>query len=246
MANPRTLFVADLHLHAARPAATAVFCQFLQGQAREAERLYILGDLFEAWIGDDDPDPHHAQVRDALATYTAAGHPCFFMPGNRDFLLGPRFAAAAGLQLLPDPTLIEVAGTSLIISHGDALCTDDHAYQRFRRIARSPRLQAWFRRLPFGLRRRIVAGARRSSRQAVQAKPAAIMDVNQGAVEALLRRFHLTTLLHGHTHRPAEHTFKVDGSPATRIVLGDWYNDGPVLSWDATGRQTERLSFAAA
>jgi UDP-2,3-diacylglucosamine hydrolase len=243
---PRTLFVADLHLDAARPAATAAFCDFLQGPAREAERLYILGDLFEAWIGDDDPDEHHARVRAALGNYTAAGHPCFFMPGNRDFLLGPGFTGAAGLTLLPDPTLIEVAGTSLIISHGDALCTDDHAYQRFRRIARNPRLIAWFRRLPFAARRRIVAGARRSSQQAVQTKPPAVMDVNQDAVEELLRRHRLTTLLHGHTHRPAEHKFTVDGQPALRIVLGDWYKDGPVLSWDATGRRTERLAFAAA
>jgi len=241
----RTLFVADLHLDAARPAATAAFVDFLKGPARDAERLYILGDLFEAWIGDDDLAEHPAKVQRALRDYTAAGHPCFVMRGNRDFLIGPEFAACTGVTLLPDPTLIEVCGSSLLITHGDALCTDDTAYQRFRRVARNPRVLRWFRRLPFAWRHRVVAGARSTSQKAVRSKPARIMDVNQSAVEQLLRDYNMTTLLHGHTHRPAEHHFELDGHHALRIVLGDWYEHGPVLRWDESGRQTDYLGFGS-
>lgn len=242
----RTLFVADLHLDPARPAATRTFIDFLNGAARAAERLYILGDLFEAWIGDDDPCAHHRSVREALANYTAAGHPCFFMPGNRDFLIGADFIAATGITLLPDPTLIEVAGTSVILSHGDALCTDDGSYQRFRRFTRRPGVIRLYNKLPFSLRRRIVARARESSQAATQTKPAEIMDVNQQAVETLMRRHAVDTLLHGHTHRMAEHHFDIGTHPALRIVLGDWYAAGPVLSWDEAGRETLTLAFGPA
>jgi UDP-2,3-diacylglucosamine hydrolase len=242
----RTLFVSDLHLDPARPAATRAFLELLNTDALTAERLYILGDLFEAWVGDDDTCPHHRVVRDALAEYTASGVPCFFMPGNRDFLIGSEFIAASGMTLLPDPTLIEVAGTSIIISHGDALCADDISYQRFRRITRNPRVINCYNALPFALRNWIVNQARQSSQTATQTKPAEIMDVNQAAVEALMRRHSIDMLLHGHTHRLAEHTFDINGHPAQRIVLGDWYNEGPVLVWDESGRHTLTLAFASA
>ena len=239
--NVATLFVSDLHLDPDRSDATATFIRFLDGPARDADRLYILGDLFEVWIGDDDPNPAYAEVRDALARFTSAGNKCFFMPGNRDFLIGPRFITSAGLILLPDPTLIEVAGTSVLLSHGDALCTDDHAYQRFRRISRNAFLLRLYHALPFALRNWLADTARTRSKTAKQDKSAAIMDVNQGAVESMLRHFGMLTLLHGHTHRPDEHSFEINGQAATRIVLGDWYESGPVLTWDETGRRTEHL-----
>ncbi len=237
-------FVSDLHLDSSRPAATECFLRFLAGPAREVDRLYILGDLFEAWVGDDDPDPHHARVRDALAAYTRVQPRCYFMAGNRDFMIGNDFLTATGITRLPDPTLIEVAGTSLLISHGVAFCTADHSYQRFRRIVRTPWVQRLYGALPFSLRRLLVAGARGRSRQSTRVKQPEIMDVSPQAVSDALRRYRVDTLLHGHTHRPAEHAFAVDGRAARRIVLGDWYTSGPVLYWDAAGRRTTTLDFS--
>ncbi len=239
-------FISDLHLDGSRPEATAAFLGFLRGPALAVERLYILGDLFEAWIGDDDPDPHHTQVREALAAYTAHQPRCYFMPGNRDFMIGDAFLAATGMTLLPDPTLIEVGGTSLLLSHGDIFCTDDLSYQRFRRITHTPWVQRVYRALPFALRRFVVAGARSRSKQSTQTKRPDIMDVNPQAVAVALQRYRVDTLLHGHTHRPGEHEFSVGDRAALRIVLGDWYENGPVLYWDSDGRHTRTLEFAAA
>lgn len=237
------LFISDLHLDASRPAATACFLRFLQNEALAAQRLYILGDLFEAWIGDDDTDPHHQQVCAALAAYTGRGKLCYFMPGNRDFLLGQTFLNASGMLLLHDPSLISIAGTSLVITHGDLLCIDDHSYQRFRRIVRNPRVQRIYASLPFSLRCWIVGLARRRSQSAAGSKRPEIMDVNTRAVNRLLRHSGVSRILHGHTHRPGIHRFDLDGKPTLRIVLGDWYTQGSIVVWQDGVPELQQLDF---
>ena len=236
-------FISDLHLDASRPEATAAFLNFLRGPALQLERLYILGDLFEYWIGDDDPNPHNRAVTRALHDYTQQQPRCYFLPGNRDFMIGVDFMRETGLQPLNDPCIVDVHGTAVLISHGDIYCTDDTAYQRFRRFSHNPFILMLYRALPFNLRRRLVDKARDESRAQKAHKSAEIMDVNQGAIEGAMRKFGVTTLLHGHTHRPAEHSFSLDGNAATRIVLGDWYDSGPVLYWDAAGRRTANLDY---
>lgn len=244
MTSPKhLLFVSDLHLHPSRPAATGGFRRFLAGPARAASALYVLGDLFEAWVGDDAALPHDLDVLDALAGVAAAGIPVSFLPGNRDFLAGRGFEARGRLRILPDEFVAEVHGERVLLMHGDTLCTDDHAYQRYRRLVHRPAVQAAFLALPVAARRRLGAMARNRSMTASQGKAPAIMDVNPGAVEAALRRHGVRTLVHGHTHRPACHGLVVDGAPARRIVLGDWYEQGSVLRWGEAGPSLERLDF---
>ncbi|MBL8201817.1 MAG: UDP-2,3-diacylglucosamine diphosphatase [Chromatiales bacterium] len=238
-----TLFVSDLHLDASRPAATDCFLRFLAGQARDAGTLYILGDLFEAWTGDDAAGPHEQAILAALRRYTGTGRSCGFLRGNRDFLVGQRFAAETGAILLPDEALVDVGGTRALLMHGDTLCTDDHAYQRYRRLVHRPGVQALYLRLPAPLRTDLAAWARRRSRAANAGKPAAIMDVSQSAVTDALRRHGSELLIHGHTHRPAVHALEVDGRSARRIVLGDWYTQGSVLQWAAAGPELRTLAF---
>lgn len=238
-----TLFISDLHLDASRPAATSAFLNFLTREATAAKKLYILGDLFEAWIGDDDPNPHHKKVMAALAQVSKSGTQCFFIPGNRDFLVGKQFLKTTGMILLPDPTLIYVGGESVIISHGDIYCTDDLSYQRYRRFVHHPLTMRIYHALPFFLRRMIIDTARGKSQTSVQYKSSKIMDVNQQAIEASMKHYHVNILLHGHTHRPAIHDFESDGQHQQRIVLGDWYQSGSVLSWDSNGPQLVTLEF---
>jgi UDP-2,3-diacylglucosamine hydrolase len=230
-----SLFISDLHLDPARPAATAAFLRFLAGEARDAARLYILGDLFEFWIGDDDDAPLARAVVDALAAYAATGRECRVMRGNRDFLLGPRFEARTGARLLPDPVVETIHGERVVVMHGDLLCTDDAAYQRYRRRVNDPRLQRLFLALPRSWRRAAGVEGRRRSRRHAEERPPEIMDVNRAAVAAVLAAHGCRTLLHGHTHRPAIHRFPANGVECTRIVLGDWYEQGSVLGWDAAG-----------
>lgn len=223
------LFISDLHLDPARPRITETFLGFLAQEAREAERLYILGDFFEAWIGDDDPDPHHARVVHALRELTASGVPVDLMHGNRDFLIGQGFAEQTGCRLISDPTTIELDGTPTLLMHGDTLCTDDLEYQQFRRMVRDPEWQRDFLARPLPERRAFAAQARGESKARTQSKAEAIMDVNQQTVERCMRDHNVTQLIHGHTHRPAIHRFSVNGCPMTRIVLGDWYEQKSVL-----------------
>ena len=236
-----TLFISDLHLEAARPEVGEQFLAFLEGEARGAEALYILGDLFEYWIGDDDPDPYFAQMKSALRRVTDAGVPVFFMHGNRDFLVGEGFAADTGVRLLEDPTPVDLYGRTVLLSHGDALCTDDLAYQAVRRMTRDPQWQAAVLARSIEERRAMAREARTESAAYGSGIDPGISDVNQGAVEDLLRTHGLTTLLHGHTHRPAVHAFLLDGAPATRIVLGDWFTQGSVVRWNADGPILESL-----
>jgi len=230
-----TLFISDLHLQGARPDITERFFRFLETEAAQAEALYILGDLFEAWIGDDDPDEHNREVQAAMRRLTDAGVAGYFMHGNRDFLIGDAFAERTGFTLLDDPVVHEFHGTPVLLSHGDAYCTDDVDYQAFRRQSRDPAWQQQVLAMPVEQRRALAGKAREESQAAMVDKAGDIMDVNADAVAAALREAGVTTLVHGHTHRPAIHDLDLDGTPATRIVLGDWYEQGTVLRWTPEG-----------
>ena len=230
-----TLFISDLHLDPARPDITERCLRFLDTRAGEADALYILGDLFEAWVGDDDPEPEKRRVVHRLAELSAAGTPFFFMHGNRDFLVGEDFARATGCTLLPDPAVVELYGERVLLMHGDSLCTDDVEYQAFRSMVRNRIWQQSFLARSLEERFAIAKEARSRSLAASGAKPAEIMDVNQAAVEAAVREHGVRLLLHGHTHRPAVHRFEVDGRETTRIVLGDWYEQGSAVRLDDNG-----------
>lgn len=241
------LFISDLHLDGARPAITQQFVEFLDTEAAQAERLYILGDLFEAWIGDDDPDPDKHRVIRSLRALTARVR-CFIMHGNRDFLLGKRFYANTGVQLIKDGTVIDVYGRRVLLLHADTLCTDDHSYQRLRRIVRNPFVQLVLRSLSLQQRQRLAARMRAGSQAHIDAMDKAtpyIMDVNADAVTAAFRAHRVDCMIHGHTHRPAIHALTVDGQPATRIVLGDWFEQGSVLRWTQAGYQLIGLNRKA-
>jgi len=237
------LFISDLHLDASRPAATDCFLRFLAGPARDAASLYILGDLFEAWTGDDAAGPHEQEILAALRRFSDSGRHCSFVRGNRDFLVGSHFAAETGAVLLPDEALVDVEGTPALLMHGDTLCTDDRAYQRYRRLVHRPAVQAFYLGLPVRFRSGIAAWARRRSAAANAGKPPAIMDVNTVAVTEALRRHGVRLLIHGHTHRPGTHALELDGQMARRIVLGDWYAQGSVLQWMAGGPELRTLAF---
>jgi len=231
----KTLFVSDLHLDAASPGIARQFHAFLESEARSAEALYVLGDLFEAWLGDDDPDPAARATVRALREITDSGVPVFVMHGNRDFLIGERFCRETGATLLPDGTVIELYGERALLMHGDALCTDDASYQRLRRIVRNPVVRGFFRIMTLDQRRALAARMRAGSRAHVGMTAPEIMDVNAEAVAHAFREAGVRTMIHGHTHRPAVHPLEVDGAPAKRIVLGDWYTQGSVLEASAGG-----------
>lgn len=225
-----TLFISDLHLTADRPAITELFFDFLEREARRAQALYILGDFFEYWIGDDALEqPEFRPIAERLHSLVVGGTPVGIMRGNRDFLLGERFAAETGCRLVEDPTVIDLYGTPVLLMHGDTLCTDDVEYMAVRRMTRSADWQREFLAKPASERDAIARGHRERSRQATARKAAEIMDVTQTAVAAAMRAHNVRHLIHGHTHRPGEHIFTLDGAPACRIVLGDWYRNGSVL-----------------
>lgn len=230
-----TLFISDLHLDASRPDITTQFLRFLGTEARAADALYILGDLFESWIGDDAPDAGQEAAIDGLRSLTQGGVPCFVMHGNRDFLLGEGFFQRSGARLLADPVLATLYGETVLLMHGDALCTDDHAYQRLRATVRDAGWQRQFLALTIGQRRALAGAARDGSKAHTAATAYAITDVNAESVATVLRESGAITLLHGHTHRPAVHSLKIDGRDCTRIVLGDWYTQGSVLRWSRQG-----------
>ena len=222
----RALFISDLHLSEDRPAANERFFDFLEREAKGADALYVLGDLFEYWIGDEDLEtPFNAVIAGFFRRLAAQGTRLAVMHGNRDFLLGERFCAATGATLLEDPTLAEGA----LLMHGDTLCTDDLDYQNWRRTARSAAWQSDFLAKPLPERRAAVHGLREKSKEVIQAKPAQIMDVNESAVREAFRRHGVTRLIHGHTHRAGAHRLEVDGRPCERWVLPDWYGKGGYL-----------------
>ena len=231
-----TLFVSDLHLCSARPEISRSFFGFLEREAQGAQALYILGDLFEYWVGDDDlADAFNATVVAALARLVERGVPTFLLHGNRDFVIGDAFARASSVTLLPDPSLLTLYGTATLVMHGDTLCTLDEPYQAFRREVRS---EAWIRNLlkrPLAERKAAIEVLRHRSEAEKQSKPGEIMDVDPIEVEATLRRFGYPRLIHGHTHRPARHAHLVDGHACERWVLADWYRSGSYLACDASG-----------
>jgi len=235
------LFISDLHLTAGDPEAIRRFIELMDGEARDCSQVYVLGDLFEAWIGDDDDDPFIVPIIDAIARLTGAGVPCSIMHGNRDFLLGPRFCGATGCRLLGDYERIVLFGQPVLLTHGDLLCTDDTRYLTLRAELRSTAWQRDFLAKPLAARRRIASELRQMSATEIAAKSDDIMDVNQAAVEQTMRDFGVSLLLHGHTHRPAVHRFVLDGRPATRIVLGAWHEPPSIVRWDATGFKLETL-----
>lgn len=227
-----TLFISDLHLDQTRPETTAAFFHFCESQARDAKALYILGDLFEYWVGDDqlDHDPLARAVTDALKTLANTGVSAYFMHGNRDFLIGERFAREAHLTLLADPTLITINDERILLLHGDTLCTDDVAYQQFRKQARDPAWQAAILAKPYAERVAFAKQIRERSNSEKSLKAEDIMDVTPSTVENVLRDWNYPTMIHGHTHRPATHTHVVDGHTCKRVVLADWDEVAETLS----------------
>jgi len=237
-----TLFISDLHLCGARPAITGLFLDFLRRRARASDALYILGDLFEYWIGDEaiEQEEFRTIIR-GLRELTASGTPVFVMHGNRDFLMSDVFEKDTGGRLLKDLAPIDIHGTPTLLMHGDSLCTDDTEYMIFRAQVRNPAWQKEFLGKSIAERDRIVRDFREISKNSTAAKKPEIMDVNQKAVESVMREHGVQRLIHGHTHRPKEHVFNLDGRPARRMVLGDWYEQGSVLSVDARGWMLEGL-----
>jgi UDP-2,3-diacylglucosamine hydrolase len=236
-----TLFISDLHLDASEPAAGAQFIDFLSTRAASAEALYILGDLFETWVGDDDSDPYRDRMCAALAALGERGVACYVMHGNRDFLFQSGFARRTGARLIADPIIVELYGEQALLTHGDALCTADRPYQLLRGVVREAQWQHRFLHLPLTLRRALAEQARQGSQRHTQRTARQIMDADQGAVAASMRACGVRTLIHGHTHRPAVHEFELDGRPARRIVLGAWHDHGSVLAWGPEGLKLEEL-----
>ncbi len=237
-----TLLVSDLHLTEERPEANERFIAFLEDKAGSAEALYILGDFFEYWIGDDDlGEPFNAVVAGLLKAISRKGVQVRLMHGNRDFLIGESFCKATGATLLADPSLQDIEGVRTLLMHGDTLCTDDLEYQAWRRKARDPAFQAAFLAKPIPERRQAIQQMREKSKEVVQGKSAEIMDVNDDAVRETLRRHGVRRLIHGHTHRPGRHALEVDGERCERWVLPDWYGAGGYLEVDRKGPRLVRF-----
>ncbi len=236
-----TFFISDLHLSGQRPQIITLFQQFLLEQCPQTEALYILGDLFEVWLGDDAVLPDMVPVFDALKTFTDSGVPVFVMHGNRDFLLGGQFEKLTGCTLLAEPAIIDLYGTPTLLLHGDTLCTDDVEYQKLRAMLRSPEWKAEVLKKSIEERIEMARQAREQSQVHTRAKSEKIMDVSPQAVETAFREHRVERLIHGHTHRPAVHELAIDGRPVTRIVLGDWYDRASVLRVDEKGLDTANL-----
>lgn len=239
-----TMFISDLHLEDSRPESTELLLRLLAGPAREADAFYVLGDLFEFWIGDDALSPTALKVAEEFRNLFDAGVPCYFQHGNRDFLIGEDYAGKAGMKLLPETIVVELYGTPTLLLHGDTLCTDDIEYQAFRSQVRDPQWQAAFLSQSLEQRLQIAQQARDASKKHTASASMEIMDVNQGEVLEVFAAHAVHQMIHGHTHRPAfhEHTMD-DGSSASRIVLADWYTDGSVLLVTPEGVAVETLSL---
>ncbi|CZX83569.1 UDP-2,3-diacylglucosamine diphosphatase [Enterobacter hormaechei subsp. steigerwaltii] len=236
-----TLFIADLHLQTEEPAITAGFLRFLRGEAKSADALYILGDLFEAWIGDDDPNPLHREMAAAIKALVDSGVPCYFIHGNRDFLIGQRYARESGMTLLPEEQVLNLYGRNILIMHGDTLCTDDTGYLAFRAKVHTPWIQKVFLALPLFIRNRIAARMRAGSKAANSSKSMTIMDVNPQAVVKVMEKHRVQWLIHGHTHRPDVHSLIANGEPAHRVVLGAWHSEGSMVK--VTPESVELIAF---
>jgi UDP-2,3-diacylglucosamine hydrolase len=242
---PAVQFVSDLHLDPGRPDITRLFLQYLGGRGRDAGTIYILGDLFEAWIGDDDDTPLSRDIASELKACTDSGTSVFVLRGNRDFLLGEKFAGACGYTLLGDPARIDLFGQSALLMHGDTLCTDDTDYLAFRDKVHETGWQQDFLGKPIEERRRIAGELRDASRNASERKTGAVMDVNHDMVTRVMEDHGVRLLIHGHTHRQAAHSLVVERQPATRIALGSWETSGTMLEYTSEGYQFEELAAPA-
>jgi UDP-2,3-diacylglucosamine hydrolase len=238
---PGTLFLSDLHLDTSRPQITRLFLDVLDTHGRNADAVYILGDLFELWPGDDDDSLLGRAITDGLRACVTSGTPVHLLHGNRDFLIGDQFAARSRCRLLGDPARIELYGTSVLLTHGDILCTDDADYQAFRAGVRDSRWQQAFLAQPLQARRNIALAMRRWSRANVRGKPEANRDVNPDTVIRFMTDHGVQQLIHGHTHRPGIHEFEIAGKPARRMVLGDWYRQGSLLECTPHGCRLREL-----
>ncbi|PML81001.1 UDP-2,3-diacylglucosamine diphosphatase [Enterovibrio norvegicus] len=237
------LFISDLHLSPSHPDITDCFYRFLNDEAPLASALYILGDLFEVWVGDDDDVPLHHEVAAALKVLSDKGVAIYFIHGNRDFMIGKRFAKASGMTLLPEHTVIDLFGKPTLILHGDTLCIQDEGYQRYRKKVHNPFAQWLFMRLPLSYRKNIGSKIRKGSTESNQQKAEDIMDVDHDEVSRVMASENVMTMIHGHTHRPDIHTFSIGNDLAQRIVLGDWYTQGSVLACTKDGCKLETRSF---
>jgi UDP-2,3-diacylglucosamine hydrolase len=240
--QPETLFISDLHLGPMRPAITRRFLNFLAFRAPGAKALYILGDLFDTWVGDDDPSPPGRKVKAALQRLGASGTRIYFQHGNRDFLIGKRFLEETGIRLLEDYAVIDLYGSRTLLMHGDLLCTDDRPYLEFRKKARSPKWQSEVLSKPLLLRLAFARWYRLRSYFHKRKKTEEIMDVNRQTVESVMQHHQVVRLIHGHTHRPAEHRFEINGAPAKRFVLAQWERDGSLLVFNEQGYWIEPLT----
>jgi UDP-2,3-diacylglucosamine hydrolase len=230
-----TLFASDLHLDSEAPWAIDAFLKFLETEARGAEALYLLGDLFEVWVGDDDDNPDNARASRGLAALSASGVAIYALHGNRDFLLGNSFESRTGVKLLPDPVKLDLYGVPTLLSHGDVFCTEDRSYQQLRSIVRRTGWQRRFLSLPLAARRELASVARAGSKAHTGRTIPTIMDVNPEAVTRAMRATGTTRLIHGHTHRPDVHQLSIDGTRAERVVLAPWYEAASCLSVSADG-----------
>nr|WP_197976596.1 MULTISPECIES: UDP-2,3-diacylglucosamine diphosphatase [unclassified Pseudomonas] len=239
------MLISDLHLQEERPDITRAFLDFLGGRARSAEALYILGDFFEAWIGDDAMTPFQSSICAALRALSDGGTKIFLMHGNRDFLIGSSFCRKAGCSLLADPSVVRLNGEPVLLMHGDSLCTRDEGYMRLRRVLRNPLTLFILRHLPLGTRHKLARKLRNESRAQTQMKARDIVDVTPEEVPQVMRQLGVATLIHGHTHRPAVHELQIGDLPARRIVLGDWDRQGWVLQVDEQGFNLAPFDFPA-
>lgn len=238
-----TLFISDLHLTPQAPEITDCFTQFMRTEAIHADALYVLGDLFEFWIGDDDTSDFAQQIRDEFKRLTDSGVPCYFTQGNRDFLVGKRFAQKTGVQLLSDETVIDLYGRKAVVLHGDTLCTRDVKYLEYRKKVHQPWLQWVFNRIPFFIKKKIVSKVQSDIKQDKQSKSLEIMDVTPEEVVRVMAHHDVDLMIHGHTHRPAVHEIQSESVPKQRIVLGDWYTQGSVLVYDQKGFELQNRPF---
>ena len=236
MMKPHTLFISDLHLEEGTPSITARFFNFMEYQAPKADSIYILGDFFEVWIGDDNQSVFNRQIIKALRTLIEKGTQIYFMRGNRDFLIGKKFATAANAVLLEDPTVISLYDKSILLMHGDSLCTLDHKHQIYRRNVAKPWVEKLMLSLPLSLRRKLAKGLRKKSRNHIRYLSIKIQDVENKEVKRVMQRHNVELLIHGHTHRPAIHDLTVNQKPVQRIVLGAWYENGSVLRYFDDGQ----------
>lgn len=237
------LLISDLHLEQERPDISRAFLHFLESRAREAEALYILGDFFEVWIGDDAISSFQRSIAQALRQLSDSGTRIYLMHGNRDFMIGQAFCREAGCTLLRDPSLVELAGEKVLLMHGDSLCTQDEAYMRLRRWLRNPLALFILRHLPLAARRKLARKLRNESREQTRMKASDIVDVTPAEVPRIMAAHGVRTLIHGHTHRPAVHQLQVAGQPAQRIVLGDWDSQGWALQVDGKNWQLTPFSL---